>query len=131
MAILADPLFSDEARGTVAQLITYKRSKVHPVLCAFTDHPVNWTPAKIAQAKYWKLLCNSWRSLSYSDQALWRSIAPGVLTGFNYFMHLKGEIPLLPCYDPPSGDLLLYDFSLFPYDPPVGNSLSFIWEPCI
>jgi len=131
MAILSKPLYSDEARGTVSQLLTFKRSSVHPVLCAFTDHPVNWTPAKIAQAVSWKLLCNSWRALSFSEQAIWRSIAPGVLTGFNYFMQLSGIMPLPPCYVPPTGDSLLYGFILLPYDPPSGDSLSFAWEACI
>jgi len=131
MAILDRPLFSDEARGTVAQTITFKRSAVHPVACAFTDHPINWTPAKIAQAKVWKSLCNSWRALSDSDQAIWVLVAPGVLTGFNYFMQCKGELPFPPCYVPPVVDSLLYDFILFPYDPPSGSTLTFIWEPCI
>lgn len=93
MAILKDPLFSDEARGTIAQLLTFKRSSVHPVACAFTDHPVNWTPSKISQAMAWKSLCDQWQALSDSEQAAWRDIAPGVLTGFNYFMQLKGTPP--------------------------------------
>jgi len=92
MAILKDPLFSEEARGTIGQLITFKRSKVHPVACAFTDHPVNWTVSKINQAMAWKNLCNQWRALSDSEQATWRDIAPGVLTGFNYFMQCKGAL---------------------------------------
>lgn len=91
MAILKDPLFSEEARGTIAQLLTFKRSLVHPVACAFTDHPVNWTSAKISHALSWKNLCNQWRALSDSDQAFWRAIAPGVLTGFNFFIQRQGH----------------------------------------
>lgn len=131
MAILKDPLFSDEARGTVGQLLTFKRSAVHPVACAFTDHPVNWTPDKIAQARAWKSLCNAWRALPDSGRATWRSIAPGVLTGFNYFMQLNGVLPLPPCYEVPAGNALHFDFIDGTYSPPAGNSITFDWEECI
>ncbi len=131
MAILKDPLFSEEARGQVAKVAVFKRAEVHPVFCAFFYHQVNWTPSKINQAMTWKTLCNAWRALPDSVQATWRSIAPGVLTGFNYFMQLKGEPPLLPCYKPPAGDLLLYDFTFLPYAPPAGDLLTFDWEECI
>lgn len=93
MAILKEPLFSDEARGTIYNVITFRRSAVHPIANAYTAHPVNWTPGKITQAHAWKALCNAWRALPDSDKATWRSAAPGVLTGFNYFMQRKGELP--------------------------------------
>ncbi|MBA7670426.1 hypothetical protein ES703_78572 [subsurface metagenome] len=131
MSILVDPLFSDEARGQVAKVGVFKRSKVHPVFCAFSYHRVNWTPDKIAQADIWKALCNQWRSLTDQDQAYWRDIAPGVLTGFNYFMQCKGVFPFPPCYEVPSGDSLFFDFVDDTYSPPAGNSLNFDWEECI
>lgn len=131
MAILERPLFSDEARGQVSKVAVFKRSQVHPVFCGFSYHQVNWTPDKIAQGAAWKSLCNAWRSLSDSDQAFWSDNAPGVLTGFNYFMHFKGSLPFPFCYKSPVGDSLFYNFSLFPYNPPSGDSIIFDWEECI
>jgi len=125
LAILKDPLFSDEARGTVNQFITFKRSKVHPVACAFTDHPVNWTPEKVAQATWWKSMCTHWHSLSTQDKASWSNLAPGVLTGFNYFMLLRGVEPWLPPYFPPAGDNLLFNFIITEYVSPAGDDLTF------
>lgn len=90
MAILKDPLFSDEARGQVSKVAIFKRAEVHPVFCGFFYHPVRWSAAKIAQANAWKALCNQWRALPESEQSRWRDEAPGVLTGFNYFMQSKG-----------------------------------------
>lgn len=130
MAILKDPLFSEEARGQVAKVAVFKRAAVHPVFSAYAYHPVNWTAAKISQAVAWKSLCNQWRALSEDGQALWRDMAPGVLTGFNYFMQLAGELPT-PLHVPPDGDLLLYDFTVSPYTPPAGGVLFFNWEECI
>lgn len=95
MAILKDPLFSEEARGQVAKAAVFKRSSVHPVFSGFFYHPINWSSSKIAHAQAWKFLCNQWRALSEEQQASWRDIAPGVLTGFNYFMQCKG----VPFYD--------------------------------
>ncbi|MBA7716216.1 hypothetical protein ES703_125283 [subsurface metagenome] len=131
VAILKNPLFSDEARGQVAKVAIFKRAEVHPVFCGFFYHPVRWTALKRAQAQAWKSLCNQWRALSYTDQENWRDIAPGVLTGFNYFMHLKGAFPFPPCYEPPAGNCLFFDFIDDTYSPPAGNSLNFEWEECI
>ncbi|MBA7492391.1 hypothetical protein ES702_02941 [subsurface metagenome] len=131
MAILKEPLFSDEARGQVAKVAVFKRAEVHPVLCALSYHQVNWTPSKINQAMAWKSLCNLWRALSDENQAVWRSAAPGVLTGFNYFMQCKGSLPLPPCYVIPDGDALLFDFIVTEYGPPAANLLNFEWEECI
>lgn len=130
MAILLDPLFGEEARGQVAKTMVFKRSAVHPVLCAFSYHRVNWTPAKIAQATTWKTLCNAWRALSQPHQAEWRRQAPGVLTGFNYFMQHAGVFPYPPCYSPPPGDSLLYHFTLLPYDVPYYDQLDFTFSEC-
>ena len=131
MAILEDPLFSEEARGTIAQLLTFKRANVHPVLCAYSYHRVTWSRAKVAQAVSWRSLCNQWRALPEVDQDYWRSKATGVLTGFNYFMQCKGMLPFPACYSPPSGNSLDFDFIDETYDPPAGGSLSFIWEECL
>lgn len=131
MAILKDPLFSDEARGQVAKVAVFKRGVFHPVFSAYAYHPVNWSSAKIAQASAWKSLCNAWRSLSDSDQASWRSAAPGVLTGFNYFMQLKGVFPFPSCYEVPAGDSLFFDFIDYTYSPPAGDALNFNWEECV
>ena len=131
MAILKEPLFSDEARGQVAQVAVFKRAKVHPVFCAFSYHRLNWSAAKLSQARAWKALCNQWRALSDVDQEYWRAGAPGVLTGFNYFMQRKG-VPLFPlCYSLPAGDALYFAFIDDTYDPPAGDSLLFNWEECI
>jgi len=131
MAILSAPLFSDQARGQIAKTAVFKRAKVHPVFCAYSYHKVNWTKAKLSQAAAWKTLCNQWRELDDETQSFWRSKAPGVLTGFNYFMQCKGSFPLLPCYSVPAGDSLFFDFTDDTYSPPAGGSLSFIWEDCI
>jgi len=132
MAILLEPLFSDEARGTIGQVITFKRPYLfHPIVSQPAFHPVNWTQAKINQASSWKALCNQWRSLTDQQQSYCRDIAPGVLTGFNYFMQCKGEFPLPPCYSIPAGDDLDFDFFDSTYSPPAGDSLIFIWEDCI
>lgn len=129
MSILVDPLFSDEARGTVGQVLTFKRAigffTVHPQAVQFCEHPITWTPAKRAQALWWRQLCSQWRSLPLADQAYWGVLAPGVLTGFNYFMQCKGEFPWLPPYDPPSGGSLYFNFVIDDYDPPAGGALVF------
>jgi hypothetical protein len=93
MSILVDPLFSDEARGQVAKALIFKRSQVHPRCSAGFNTRQNWTPAHRSQAEAWRLLCQQWRSLSSADKQLWKDIAPGVLTGFNYFMQCKGVSP--------------------------------------
>ena len=131
MAILDRPLFGDEARGQIAKVAVFKRAAVHPVFCAFSYHQVNWTPSKIAWASFWKFLCNAWRALPEATKVHWSDLAPGVLTGFNYFTQCKGVLPFPPCYSPPAGDSLLYDFVIFPYSPPSGNALNFNWEQCI
>lgn len=131
MAILTDPLFSDEARGQVAKTLVFKRAQVHPVICAYSYHKINWTPSKINQAIAWKILCNAWRALSETDQNLWRDSAPGVLTGFNYFMQCKSVFPLPPCYVIPDSASLFFDFIIHGYPPPAGGALVFDWEPCI
>jgi len=132
MAILLDPLFSDEARGSIAQVITFKRPYLfHPIASQCPYHPVTWSQAKTDQAKVWKSLCNQWRSLSNAQQAYWRDLAPGVLTGFNYFMQLKGQLPIGPCYDVPAGNALHFDFIDDTYSPPSGDSITFVWEECI
>jgi len=120
MAILVDPLFSDEARGQVAKVAVFKRGAVHPVFAGFSYHPMNWTPAKVAQAQTWKALCTGWRALPAADKVVWAEAAPGVLTGFNYFMQLKGVWPFPPCYIPPDGDELVYDFVAGDYTAPGG-----------
>jgi len=132
MAILIDPLFSDEARGTVAQVITFKRPYLFHPICSQPSFPsITWTPAKIAQASSWKSLCDQWRSLSDTAQQQWRDLAPGVLTGFNYFMQCKGQLPIGPCYDVPAGNALHFDFIDDTYSPPSGDSITFVWEECI
>ena len=131
MAILKDPLFSDEARGQIAKVGVFKRSNVHPVFSAYFYHRVKWSTSKIAQAERWKSLCNAWRALPAADKVVWAEAAPGVLTGFNYFMQLKGVWPFPPCYESPAGDALFFDFIDDTYSPPAGNSLNFDWEECI
>lgn len=131
MAILVDPLFSEEARGQVAKVAVFKRAKIHPVFCGFFYHPINWTPAKMEQAQSWKTLCNQWRALSSTVRASWRGGAPGVLTGFNYFMQQKGVLPFPACYEAPVGDSLDFDFIDATYSAPAGNLITFEWEACI
>lgn len=131
MAILERPLYSDEARGQVAKVLVFKRGGIHPNVSPCFYHPINWTSPKIAQAERWKSLCSSWWTLSAYDKSYWSSIAPGVLTGFNYFMQCNGSFPLPPCYDSPAGNYLNYNFLYTPYDPPSGSSLIFQWDPCI
>lgn len=130
MAILTDPLFSDEARGQVAKALVFRRSAVHPSAGGFAYHPVNWSPGKIAQAQAWKTLCNTWRTLSDDIQLLWSDSAPGVLTGFNYFMQEKGVFPFPFCYEPPAWDEVFFDFTDLPYTPPGPDAITFIWEEC-
>lgn len=125
MAILKDPLFSEEARGQVAKALVFKRGIFHPIVSAHFFHPVNWTPAKLAQAQLWRSLCDSWRSLTVSEQSFWSSLAPGVLTGFNYFMQLGGSLPIAPPYFPPTGDDVDFNFIFFPYSPPAGDDIIF------
>lgn len=93
MAILYNPLFSDEARGTVAQCITFKRGVFHPIarFCSYT--PTRWTSSRIASSELFLSLCSSWRALSPYEKQSWSSIAPGVLTGFNYFIKCGGIYP--------------------------------------
>ena len=131
MAILTDPLFSEEARGQIAKVAVFKRAAVHPVFCAYSYHRVNWSASKLAQAHSWKSLCDQWRALDDDDQDYWRDKATGVLTGFNYFMQCKGVPEFASCYSPPSGDALDFDFIDDTYDPPAGDSLFFNWEECI
>lgn len=124
MAILVDPLFSDEARGQVASVAVFKRSQVHPVFCAYTSPKVNWTPAKIAQAVAWKSLCDAWRSLPQQDKDAWNAHPPGVLTGFNYFMQYSGVGPPWQPYIPPNGDNIICNLIDIPYTPPAGNQIN-------
>lgn len=125
MAILESPLFSDEARGQVAKVAVFKRGKFHPVFSAYSYHPVNWTPANVSRAIAWRSLCDSWRALTVLDRSLWSALAPGVLTGFNYFMQLVGSLPIAPPYFPPTGDDLDFNFIFFPYSPPTGDDIIF------
>ena len=125
MAILKDPLFSDEARGQVAKVGVFKRGVFHPVFASYFYHPVNWTPAKVTRAKAWRSLCNSWQALTVQQKLTWSDIAPGVLTGFNYFMQLAGSLPLPPPYEPPAGNNILFNFTLLPYTPPSGGNINF------
>jgi hypothetical protein len=130
MAILDRPLFSAEARGQVAKTAVFKRGVFHPVYSALAYHRVTWSPAKIAQARAWKILCNQWRALSYAEKAAWRASAPGVLTGFNFFMQSAGVLPYPPCYVSPGSDSLFFDFSLTGYAPPAPDQLTFIFPQC-
>lgn len=125
MAILKDPLFADEARGKVADVCVFKRGIFHPILSAHFYHPVNWTPANVSRAKSWRSLCDSWRALTDLERSIWSSIAPGVLTGFNYFMQLSGSLPFAPPYFPPAGNDINFDFTIFPYSPPSGDNIIF------
>lgn len=93
MAILKEPLFADEARGQIAKCAIFSRAQVHPRFGGSFYHKQNWSPAHIAQAQAWRTLCLQWRSLSDTTKKAWSDIAPGVLTGFNYFMQLKGVYP--------------------------------------
>lgn len=93
MAILNEPLFGDEARGQIAKCAIFRRAEVHPQFGGSFYHKQNWTPAHIAQADAWRSLCLQWRSLSDTERQNWADAAPGVLTGFNYFMQLKGVFP--------------------------------------
>lgn len=93
MAILLDPLFSDEARGQVAKSAIFKRSAVHPQFGGSFYHRQNWTASHFAQAEAWRLLCSQWRALPPGEKQVWKDAAPGVLTGFNYFMQCKGVFP--------------------------------------
>lgn len=131
MAILKDPLFSDEAHGQVAKVAVFKRSQVHPVLCSLAYHPQNWTPPHVAQARAWRALCSTWRSLTFQDQEAWRTYAPGVLTGFNFFIQCNGHLSLPPCYVPPPAHSLLFDLTDSPYYPPDSLAISFIQLWCI
>ncbi len=96
MAILLDPLFGDEAYGQIGKCAIFKRAAVHPQFGGSFYHKVNWTPDKVAQALAWKQLCSQWRALPQQDKTAWSAIAPGVLTGFNYFMQLNGQYPPPP-----------------------------------
>jgi hypothetical protein len=131
MSILVDPLFSDEARGQVAKTAVFKRSAVHPVFSGYAYHPQNWTTKHRAAAAAWKTLCNSWRSLSPADQEQWNTLAPGLLTGFNYFMQNKGVLPLPPCYVQPGGHHISFDFTVTNYTPPPWDELTFQFLWCI
>lgn len=93
MAILKEPLFADEARGQIAKCAIFSRAEVHPRFGGSFYHKQNWTPAHIAQAEAWRTLCLQWRTLSDTERQNWADAAPGVLTGFNYFMQLKGVYP--------------------------------------
>jgi len=125
MAILEDPLFGDEARGQVAKALIFKRSEVHPRCGGGFNTRQNWTPAHIAQANAWRLLCLQWQSLSATDQQKWKDGAPGVLTGFNYFVQCAGIFPWPPPYEPPPGDQIHFNFTKLPYTPPAGNNINF------
>lgn len=124
MAILLEPLFGEEARGQIAKCAIFKRAAVHPQFGGSFYHKQNWTPAHIAQAKTWKSLCLQWRALSDTDKQYWANAAPGVLTGFNYFMQLKGEPPWPQAYTPPAGDNINFNFTLEPYAPPQGDNIN-------
>lgn len=125
MAILLDPLFGDEARGQIAKCVIFKRSQVHPQFGGSFYHQVNWTPDKITQAQSWKTLCDAWRALPQATINLWKDQAPGVLTGFNFFMQLKGIGPPWVPYVPPAGNNILFNFIDLPYTPPAGNQINF------
>jgi len=125
MAILDDPLFAEEARGQLAKVLVFKRSQVHPYVSSCFYHPVNWTPAKIQQALAWRALCQSWHELAPVLKSFWSSLAPGVLTGFNYYMQLSGVLPFPPPYEPPTWDNILFNFTIFPYTPPTHNNINF------
>ena len=126
MAILEGPLFGDEARGQIAKCAIFKRAQVHPQFGGSFYHKQNWTPQHIASANTWRSLCLTWQQLSDTAKQTWADLAPGALTGFNYFMHLGGELPWPPPYVPPDGDNINFNFTLLPYTPPAGDSINFI-----
>jgi len=125
MAILSEPLFGDEARGQIAKCAIFKRAEVHPQFGGSFYHKQNWTPPHLAQATAWRLLCLQWKALSDTQQKQWSAAAPGVLTGFNYFIQLKGELPWPEVYTPPAGDNINFNFTLEPYTPPQGDQITF------
>lgn len=131
MAILKEPLFGEEARGQIAKCAIFKRSAVHPQFGGSLYHKQNWTPAHIAHAQAWRSLCLQWRALSDIAKEDWKDLAPGALTGFNFFMQLSGTYPGPPPYQVPPGDNINFDFVSTPYTPPAGDqvNLNIGWWP--
>lgn len=125
MPKLDQPLFGDEARGTIARAIIYKAGPHWPSLQGHAWHGQNWTTEKRQWAATWKTLCDHWRALTDDQRQQWKDLAPGVLTGFNYFMKLAGQIPWPPPYEPPAGDQIHFDFITTPYTPPPGDAITF------
>lgn len=125
MAILKQPLFGEEARGQIAKCAIFKRSAVHPQFGGSFYHKQNWTAAHIAQANSWRTLCLTWQALSDTEKENYSYAAPGILTGFNYFMQLKGVFPAPPPYQPPAGDNINFDFTRTPYQVPPGDNINF------
>lgn len=124
MAILKEPLFGEEARGQIAKCAIFRRSAVHPQFGGCLYHKQNWTPAHTAQAVAWRTLCLQWQALSDTYKVIWKSEAPGVLTGFNFFMQRAGVLPAPPPYQPPAGDNINFDFVTTPYSPPAGDQIN-------
>jgi len=125
MAILLEPLFGDQARGQIAKAAIFKRSAVHPQFGGRFYHKQNWTSPHIARAKAWQSLCLTWHALSDTLRQNWADIAPGVLTGFNYFIQQAGVYPGPPPYQVPPGDNIQFNFTKTPYTIPPGGTVNF------
>lgn len=93
MPILDNPLFGDEASGTVNTGIIYSNQWGWPIARAPRAPVFQRTPAQDETRSSFALAIAAWKILAEADKQAWRIRAPAPLTGFNLFLkaYLTGQ----------------------------------------
>jgi hypothetical protein len=121
MATVTGPLHSDQASGTIAAQLTYRRSKRGTTVTAYSRpgsvNPFAATEAQLAVQARTKEIMQTWPTLSPTQQATWDALAVPLnvarINAFqqtNFLRMSQGQAltPVWPPEAPPAAELLIY-----------------------
>lgn len=93
------PLFSLDARGSLAHLLSFQASPGGPRVISYPDHADARTPAQLAARDTFRNAVDFWHVLTDTEKADFAAQAKGTpLTGYNLFIRacMLGEVPVDP-----------------------------------
>jgi len=88
MALLDRPLYGEEATGTLARVLAYRRTKNWGTVAKLPGSSCPPSPEQTSQRNNYTAAITAWHALGPTIQNQYKSNSPRNLSGYNFFLRL-------------------------------------------
>ena len=116
MAKLDRPLYGSEATGTLARVLSFRRTQNWNTVAKIPYMSCRPSADQTIQRNRYSAAVSAWHALSDEDRATWNTNKPATLSGFNFFIQLY-LLPSLALFGYCSFGSAWYQLSTLPDQP--------------